>query len=440
MSNISIPDSKRLQGNLNIDQQRGVVAVIVALSMVVLVGFVGLALDLGKLFVTKTELQNSADACALAAARELTGANNNQLLLAEEAGITAGTSNNVQFQQDSVSIGSNNITFSDALDGTYLTKDAVANVLSMRFARCTVQRSDIANWFVQVLGIGDQQVNATAVASLVPGQTTCALPIAICSDKMVGKNPGDWISRSLDPSDNLTGDFLWATFDNQTGAKALKNTLINSGECNLPTVGQEIGTPGDIVSAYDAWNTRFGIYPPGNGQYDSINARMDYTGYAYTAKNWSTSAIPAAPFTCKNAYTGGDFTVRRSSHEPFQPTVKGDNPTGINISPSSPSSSTLHAQGTDRRIVPVPVVDCTEYLEKGSHKAAIQSWACVLMLHPLVQSNKFEGSAYACPGITTPSVFLEYLGPANDPNSPCASSGMVGGPGSIGPLVPALVQ
>lgn len=76
-------------------RQRGAVAVIVALSLVGMIGFVGLALDLGKLFVAKSELQNSADACALAAARELTGANANQLKLAEAAGKATGEQHKV---------------------------------------------------------------------------------------------------------------------------------------------------------------------------------------------------------------------------------------------------------------------------------------------------------------------------------------------------------
>ena len=53
-----------------IHRQRGVVLIILALTLAVLIGFVGLALDLGKLYVARSERQNSADACALAAARK----------------------------------------------------------------------------------------------------------------------------------------------------------------------------------------------------------------------------------------------------------------------------------------------------------------------------------------------------------------------------------
>ena len=57
-------------------EQRGAIAIIVGLSLAVLIGFAGLALDGGRLYLTKTELQNAADACALAAAYELSGALN----------------------------------------------------------------------------------------------------------------------------------------------------------------------------------------------------------------------------------------------------------------------------------------------------------------------------------------------------------------------------
>ena len=51
--------------------QRGVSAVIIALLLVVLLGMAALAIDLGYLYVTRNELQNVADASALAATRRL---------------------------------------------------------------------------------------------------------------------------------------------------------------------------------------------------------------------------------------------------------------------------------------------------------------------------------------------------------------------------------
>ena len=52
-------------------RQGGAVLVLVGISLAVLIGFLGIVIDLGRLFVTKTELQTAMDACALAASAEL---------------------------------------------------------------------------------------------------------------------------------------------------------------------------------------------------------------------------------------------------------------------------------------------------------------------------------------------------------------------------------
>src|SRR5450830_424967 len=85
--------------------QRGAVAIVVGLVIAVLVGFIGLALDGGHLYLTKTELQNSADACALAASYELTGAPSiapASFARAEAAGQTVGQMNKVDFQNSAI--------------------------------------------------------------------------------------------------------------------------------------------------------------------------------------------------------------------------------------------------------------------------------------------------------------------------------------------------
>ncbi|SEF39102.1 Putative Flp pilus-assembly TadE/G-like [Nitrosomonas ureae] len=415
---------KRYQGNLNIEKERGVVAIMVALSMAVLIGFVGLALDLGKLFVTKSELQNSADACALAAARELTGASTNQLTLAEAAGITAGISNNVQFQNDPVTVNADDVTFSETLNGTYLTKDAVANVLTMRFARCTVQRTGIANWFVQVLGIGDQQVSATAVASLVPGQTTCAVPAGVCQADIAAAVPGTWIQGVLGPSGDLTGGFKWIDYSPPGGgASELSDLLTGTGSCNLPAVGSIVGQGGVISSLSRAWNSRFGIYrnpvedTPGQPGF----AVPDKTGFAYTEVTWPSQF---------NAFS--DFATHRGNPPAA---YQGDGATGLNAQGGGAVTvdpTFLQQHGADRRLATVAVVDC-DVLNAGGPTAPVLSWACILMLHPI---NFNSGGS----GTGADRMYVEYLGQSNDPLSPCASSGAVGGPGSVGPLVPALVQ
>ena len=54
-----------------VQKQKGAVAVLVALTLPVLVGAAALAVDLAYLHVVRNELQNDADAAALAGARKL---------------------------------------------------------------------------------------------------------------------------------------------------------------------------------------------------------------------------------------------------------------------------------------------------------------------------------------------------------------------------------
>ena len=68
-----------LVGSIHVSDQRGFVAVTVALLLVGLLSFGALALDISSLFVVRNELQNAADAGALAAARVLYLGNGKQV-------------------------------------------------------------------------------------------------------------------------------------------------------------------------------------------------------------------------------------------------------------------------------------------------------------------------------------------------------------------------
>ncbi|SET16388.1 Putative Flp pilus-assembly TadE/G-like [Nitrosospira multiformis] len=415
-------------------QEKGVVAIIVALSLVVLVGFAGLALDLGKLYVAKSELQNSADACALAAARELTGANTNQLVLAEAAGMTAGMRHNVLFQDEMIALAiDDSVTFSQTLNGVYQAKAAVGptEAVLMQYARCTVGRTGIANWFIQVLNllpgvtIGDQAVAAAAVATRTPSQiTSCAVPVGVCSSAITPSTPpGTWLQSVIGPapsgggSGNLTGNFMWVDYTPPGGgASELGGILTGPGVCNLPAIGTQVGEAGVMSSLAAHWNSRFGIYQGSVKQGESI---PDYTGRAYTdaAGSWPSKF---------NAFA--DFRSKRAVYAPYQ----GDTTTGLRTNGTVIGSAALQASGGDRRLATAAVVDCSGFTS-GSTVAPVQSWACVLMLHPI---NTNAGGT----GTGATRMYLEYLGRSDEEGSPCATSGVPGGPASGGPLVPVLVR
>ncbi len=409
--------------------QRGAVAITLALAMAVLIGFVGLALDVGRLYVTRGELQNAADSCALASAQDLTGAN--PLAIAEAAGITAGSGNRVMFQNEAVALQvDSSVQFSTALNGVYNTKDAVpaADLPNIKYVRCSVSRAGIPTWFMRVLNllpgvqIGDQTVVANAVATRIAAQTNCALPVAICTTALTPEPPkGTWLQGVIGPSGGqdagsggLTGNFKWIDFSPpQGGAAELSGVLTGSGACNLASVGSQVGQPGNVASAAQAWNSRFGIY---QGSVTPSVGVPDYTGYAYTEVNWPSMA---------NAYD--DFRARRAANAPYE----GNAITGLHVNGTIEGGSFLLQNGADRRLAIAPVVDCSGFVTSST--APVVSWACVLLLHPLNQGAGGSGTG-------SDRMYLEYRGASNDPDSPCASLGVPGTGASLGPLVPVLAQ
>ena len=62
---------KSNSGRLVMTGSEGSIAVVVAIAMVVLLGAASLAIDVGQIVTVRSELQNTADSAAIAAARAL---------------------------------------------------------------------------------------------------------------------------------------------------------------------------------------------------------------------------------------------------------------------------------------------------------------------------------------------------------------------------------
>ena len=424
-------------------RQRGAVAVVVGLSIFVLVGMIGLALDLGQMFVNKTELQNAADACALAAARELDG-NADALTRADAAGVLVGTQNGVGFQDAAVALTAADISYSEHLspNSAYQTSADGADPATARFAMCTVERDDIGMWFMGVRGFGDQTVSAYAVATLASSQSTCAIPIGLCkmpggSAPSFGLVVGQWYGGKFESgTPSTTGSYNWIDFNpGGGGANELKDLFSGPGQCELPPVGTQVGQQGQIAAAADAWNTRFGLY---KGAYNLTSSPPDFTGNAYIQAGIGigkdigqpgSQVIETWPNPApQNAYSGthpsgatANYQSAKAANTPYQ----SSNPAGINgINAYSISQSgTLGQFGSQRRVALAPIVDCEALAGTNPQTVALEGYACILMLNPIKGPD---------------DVVMEYLGDPNASGSPCSSFGLAGG--TAGPLVPVLVQ
>ncbi|MBN3769679.1 pilus assembly protein TadG-related protein [Burkholderia sp. Se-20378] len=410
----------------SLHRQRGAVAIIVGLSLAVMIGFVGLALDLGKLYVTRSELQNSADACALSAARDLTGAIS--LSVAEADGIAAGHLNFAFFQNKSVQMSTNaNVTFSDSLTDPFLTKSAVTTPSSIKYVQCTATLSNIAHWFIEVLNVlpgtklaNAAEVSASAIATVGGGQTTCAIPVFVCrATGAPSYNVGDWISSLSGSSTTYgPGNFGWAALDGSTNEPTIASEL-SGNTCNI-TSPPDLGSTGLKSASLRAWNTRFGIYTNGaNGS----SGQPDFTGYAYVGPNYGP---PGTAGIKGDAYT--QFVTDRTTFKPYQ--GDGAPPSGSGIATNGTvTASTYQTTGGDRRVALAPEGDCST-LNGASGKVHVTQWDCVLMLDPVPFS----------PGKGGIVAHLEYLGSSVSGNNPCATHGLPGSGSASGTQVPMLVQ
>ena len=450
-------------------RQRGVVAIIVGLMAAVLVGFIGLAVDSGTLYVTKSELQNSADACALAASYELTGAPAIAAAAfdrADAAGKAVGRKNKVGFQAAAITDSAISVRFGTALSAGSGWVPAAAAAPNSKYVRCTITRSGIAPSFMQVLGIGSQTVISIATATLAPAQANCAIPMGLCvvgggGAPDYGYTVGNWYGLSFKDTggaaSNYTGNFRWIDFDPSSttpgcsggGANELACLMEGTGQCSVPppitggctssgnsnpTLGC-VGQNGQINSMEGAYNSRFGIYKGGAGNPQLATAPPDFTGYSYAWENYPPPV--GAPFVGnwslgRNAYSGTsgttpNFITARAGH------LGTANVAGVNSAfysaPYSPSTVAQHtAFGADRRLVTAPIVECSSFTGGGQH-APVRAYACILLLDP-----------YRSKGGGVVQSKFEYIGRSNAPGSPCASSGITGNLTSQGPLVPSLVQ
>jgi hypothetical protein len=436
-------------------RQKGGVLILVGISLAVLIGFLGIVVDLGHLFVTKTELQSAMDACALAAAAELKPGidppDTQAIARAVSAGINAGTRNKVDLQSAAPTIDETNIYFSDRLSDNSTTfpfgyvVSTVADPATARYVLCASSQGGIATWFMQVLesflGFPStaNSVGAWATATLQPAQLTCAIPIGLCNPlgepatqaepnkPFTGMTEGQWFrSKTPTPQPPGTGSFDWIDFtpDSGGGASELADLLKGSGQCNVPTTGTQVGQQGNIESLDKAWNTRFGLY---KGSDTPATATPDYTGYAYTPLNWNSAEGNAFKGNSGIEYpagTGTPLSYKTIRDTPEYRTYQGT--PGQGYWSATPDQL---AMGASRRVVTVPIVNCDLWAGTTPQTIEVLGYACVLMLHPMTHSSD---------PLYSTEVWLEYIGPANSATSPCSTSGVAGG--TAGPLVPVLVH
>ncbi|HEV2198753.1 MAG TPA: TadE/TadG family type IV pilus assembly protein [Bryobacteraceae bacterium] len=147
---------------------RGFSLVLLAVSAFVMIGMLGLAIDLGKIFITKNELQTFSDASALAAVTFLDGSKAgveaaNSAALAGPLGSTTPNG----YDLDTKAIANATVTYATDFSGTYdsfATADG-SPTNNYRFIRVTAAATAPLNFLPVIQGIPTSlSLSASAVA------------------------------------------------------------------------------------------------------------------------------------------------------------------------------------------------------------------------------------------------------------------------------------
>lgn len=252
--------------------ERGSILATSALGMFSLLLAVGLGVDISHLYLAKNELQNAADASALAAASGLDFS---------PLGITRATSravaemNKYEFDNDDVGFTAVNVRFaanlSDFDNGgngmDSVQASSTTNAPTIRFVKVTTPQSPVNIAFVSMVTGNSLDLTANAVAGVSVPLTSFAgyLPVTVVDDDLLSTIlPGQMYTFRGDPQGSISpGNYQILAID---GSGAADDRVgLASGVKNIVGPGGYVDTkPGVTAGAVrQGINTRFDDYASG---------------------------------------------------------------------------------------------------------------------------------------------------------------------------------
>ena len=335
--------------------QRGVSVIIVAIVLVVLIGFAALAVDLAYLFAARNELQNAADAGALAGAaalyRDTLGESVDEN--ANTIGYHAATQNRSQkeavelydyedndcvegedVQRGHWSFGltpevlARGFTCNDSTEiidlWDYTSEQLDADTDFINAVKVVTRRSGTPVWcfFARIFGFESFQLSADAVAYIGFASlfTGVDLPIAICEDTIIGDLDTGEISCTLGRMFNANNDTArWTTLgaDWEGGVvDDLVDATCGNTEGQIlsePVIGTTEGQVNDAFRAlYNCWKmnalneiVKEGVDEDEDGVDDTVDIPIDKDEDCFPDQPW-TRTLPV--IDCTEGPTSG--TVR----------------------------------------------------------------------------------------------------------------------------------
>lgn len=219
-----------------LNNEAGIINVLVALSIIVILGFVGLVIDIGFILLERGELVNAADAAVLAGAQELPS----NPTKAIEMAVQYGVMNGVPEDRITIFVTENNSKIKVKID------------------------SDVKFIFARVLGLDETNVvaSSTAVIGPVTEVYDSIRPLIIEQQSLVY---GQRVTLKENAGDGMSGNYGGVSLGG-TGSKVFENNIKFGYRENLKI--------GDVI--YTETGNMAGA------TYDGIKYIMDMDSYTFS--------------------------------------------------------------------------------------------------------------------------------------------------------------
>jgi Flp pilus assembly protein TadG len=255
---------KRTEQTGSRKRERGSILATSSVAMLAVLLAVGLGVDISRFYLTKTELQNAADAAALAGVSGLTGFGPGIDEAVERA---VATMNNYEFNHTGVTFPPGNVEFAVNLDGPYMSAGAAAgSPTNIRFVRVTTPELPVGVSFTAFVLGNSKDMSATATAGKsVPVNEICPwLPAFVLDIPGAPISPGSTYTFRLAPGTAVSPGNYQLLAPIQSGGSGDREGMANGVNWCIHT-GQVVKTKPGVTSGAirQGINTRFGIYAAG---------------------------------------------------------------------------------------------------------------------------------------------------------------------------------
>jgi Flp pilus assembly protein TadG len=244
--------------------ERGSVLAMSAIGMLSVLLAVGLGVDISRFYLSKGELQNAADASALAA---VSGLNGHATGITEAADRAVQAMNKYDFNNTSVSFPRENVLFAVNLDGPYMSEgSAAASPTNIRFVQVTTLPMPVGVSFAAMVLGNSRNLSATATAGYsVPLNVICPwLPAFVLDYPANPIKAGSTYTFRLAPGNDVSPGNYQLLSPIYSGGAADRDGMANGVNWCI-SAGSTVQTkPGVTAGAIrQGINSRFDIYAAG---------------------------------------------------------------------------------------------------------------------------------------------------------------------------------